>query len=103
MVTQSIMVLLLILFSSALLLAHDEKYMYGNPVNSGTVINLICVGLTLPMTRNICMVTRSTMVLLLILFSSALLLAHDEKYMYGNPVNNGTVINFIFVGLTLSS
>jgi len=43
------------------------------------------------------------MVLLLILFSSALLLAHDEKYKHGNPVNNGTVINLIFVGLILSS
>ena len=48
------------------------------------------------------MVTQSIMILLLILFSSALLLAHDEKYMYGNPVNSGTVINLIFVGLTLS-
>jgi len=28
---------------------------------------------------------------------------YDEKYMYGNPVDNGTVINLIFVGLTLSS
>ena len=27
---------------------------------------------------------------------------YDEKYMYGNPVNNGTVINLIFVCLTLS-
>jgi hypothetical protein len=53
------------------------------------------------MTRNICMVTQSIVVLLLILSSSALLLAHDKKYMHGNPVNNGTVINFIFVGLTL--
>jgi len=41
------------------------------------------------------------MVLLLILFSSALFLAHDEKYLYGNPVNSGTLINLIFVGLTL--
>jgi len=55
------------------------------------------------MTRNIFMVTQSIEVLLLILSSSALLLAHDEKYMYGNPVNNGTVINLIFVCLTLSS
>jgi hypothetical protein len=43
------------------------------------------------------------MVLLFILSSSTLLLAQDEKYKYGIPVNNGTVINFIFVGLTLSS
>jgi hypothetical protein len=49
------------------------------------------------------MVTQSIMELLLILFSSALLLAHYEKYMYGNPVNNGTVINLIFVGLILRS
>jgi hypothetical protein len=28
---------------------------------------------------------------------------YEEKYMYGNTVNNGTVIDFIFVGLTLSS
>ena len=28
---------------------------------------------------------------------------YDEKYMYGNTVNNGTVIDIIFVGLTLSS
>ena len=27
---------------------------------------------------------------------------YDEKYMYGNTVNNGTVIYLIFVGLTLS-
>ena len=50
--------------------------MYGNPVNSGTVINL---------------------------FSSALLLANDEKYLYGNPINNDTVVNFLFFGLNLSS
>jgi hypothetical protein len=55
------------------------------------------------MTRNICMITQSIVVLLLILFSSALLLANDEKYMYGNRVNNGTVINFIFVDLTLNA
>jgi hypothetical protein len=55
------------------------------------------------MTRNICMITQSIAVLLLILFSSALLLANDEKYMYGNRVNNGTVINFIFVDLTLNA
>jgi intracellular septation protein A len=55
------------------------------------------------MTRNICMVTQSIMVLLLILFSSALLLVHDDKYIYGNPVNSGTIINLIFAGLTLSS
>ena len=28
---------------------------------------------------------------------------YEEKYMYGNTVNNGTVIDLIFVGLTLSS
>jgi hypothetical protein len=28
---------------------------------------------------------------------------YEEKYMYGSTVNNGTVIDFIFVGLTLSS
>jgi hypothetical protein len=28
---------------------------------------------------------------------------YEEKYMYGNTVNNGTVINHIFVGFTLSS
>jgi hypothetical protein len=28
---------------------------------------------------------------------------YDEKYMYGNTVNNGTVIYLIFVDLTLSS
>ena len=28
---------------------------------------------------------------------------YDEKYMYGNTVNNGTVIYLIFVNLTLSS
>ena len=39
------------------------------------------------------------MVLLLILFSSALLLVHDKKYMYSNAVNNGIVINLIVVGL----
>jgi hypothetical protein len=55
------------------------------------------------MTRNICIVTQSIVVLLLILSSLAFLLVHEEKYMCGNPVNNGTVINFIFVGLTLSS
>jgi hypothetical protein len=49
------------------------------------------------------MVTESIMELLLILYSLALLLTHYEKYMYGNPVNNGTVINLIFVGLSLSS
>jgi hypothetical protein len=49
------------------------------------------------------MVTQSIVVLLLILSSLALLLVHFEKYMYGNRVNNGTVINFIFVGLTLNS
>jgi hypothetical protein len=49
------------------------------------------------------METQSIMVLLFILSSSTLLLAQDEKYKYGIPVNNGTVINFIFVGLTLSS
>jgi hypothetical protein len=49
------------------------------------------------------MITQSIVVLLLILFSSALLLANDEKYMYGNRVNNGTVINFIFVDLTLNA
>ena len=54
------------------------------------------------MTRTIFMVTQSIVVLLLILSFSALLLANDEKYMYGNPVNSGTVINLIFVGLTLS-
>ena len=27
---------------------------------------------------------------------------YEEKYMYGNTVNNGTVINHIFVGFTLS-
>ena len=43
-VTQSIVVLLLILSSSALLLANDEKCRHGNPVNNGTVINLIVVG-----------------------------------------------------------
>jgi len=43
------------------------------------------------------------MVLLLIVSSSALLLSNDKKYMYGNLVNNGTVINLIFAGLTLSS
>ena len=48
------------------------------------------------------MVTQSIMILLLILFSSAILLAHDENYIYGNPVNSGTVINLIFLGLTLS-
>jgi hypothetical protein len=48
------------------------------------------------------MVTESIMELLLILYSSTLLLTHYEKYMYGNPVNNGTVINLIFVGLSLS-
>jgi hypothetical protein len=53
------------------------------------------------MTRNIFMVTQSIVVLLLILSSLALLLAHDEKYMHGNPVNSGTLINLIFVGLTL--
>ena len=52
---------------------------------------------------NIYMVTQSIVVLFLILPSSALPLAHDEKYMHGNPVNNGTVINLIFVGLTFSS
>jgi hypothetical protein len=55
------------------------------------------------MTRNICMVTQSIVVLLLILFSSALLLANDEKYLYGNPSNNDTVVNFLFFGLNLSS
>ena len=45
MVTQSIVVLLLILSSSALLLANDEKCRHGNPINNGTVINLIVVGL----------------------------------------------------------
>jgi hypothetical protein len=42
------------------------------------------------------------MVLLLILFLSALLLANNEKYMHGNPVNNGTVINRIVIGLIQS-
>ena len=27
---------------------------------------------------------------------------YEEKYMYGNTVNNGTVIDLIFVGFTLS-
>ena len=72
------MELLLILYSLALLLTHYEKYMYCNPVNNGTVINLIF--------RNL----------------SVLILAHDEKYVYGNPVNSGTVINLICVGLSLS-
>jgi hypothetical protein len=49
------------------------------------------------------MVTQSLIELLLISFSSALLLALYEEYMYGNPVNNGTVINLIFVGISLRS
>jgi hypothetical protein len=53
------------------------------------------------MTRNICMVAKSIVVLLSILFSSALLLANDEKFMHGNPVNSGTVINIIVVSLTI--
>ena len=54
------------------------------------------------MMKNIFIVTQSIVVLLLILSSSALFLAHDEKYMYCSPFNSGTVINLIFVGLTLS-
>ena len=54
------------------------------------------------MTRNIFMVTQSIVVLLLILSSLALLLAHDEKYVHGNPVNSGTLINLIFVSFTIS-
>jgi hypothetical protein len=42
------------------------------------------------------------MVLLLILSSATLLLAHDDTYISGSQVNNGTVINCIIVGLTPS-
>ena len=70
------MVLLLILSSLALFLVHDEKDMYDNPVNNGTVINLIFGGLTLSPWRYI--------------------------YISGSQVNNGTVINCIIVGLTPS-
>ena len=54
------------------------------------------------MKRNICMETQSIMVLLLIVFSSALLLGHGKKYMHGSQVNNFTVIDLILVGLILS-
>jgi hypothetical protein len=44
------------------------------------------------------------MELLLILYSSALLLAHYEKYMYDNPVNNGnnsTIIDWVTMHIFL--
>ena len=43
------------------------------------------------------------MVLLTGIVKLSLETEYEEKYMYGNTVNNGTVIDFIFVGLTLSS
>ena len=43
------------------------------------------------------------MVLLTSVVNLSLEKEYEEKYMYGNTVNNGTVINRIFVGFTLSS
>jgi hypothetical protein len=65
-----------------------------NKINNSTTIDWVTIHIFLVMGQSI-------VVLLLILSSLALLLAHDEKYMHGSPVNSGTLINLIFVGLTL--
>jgi cell division protein FtsW (lipid II flippase) len=98
MVAQSIVVLLSILFSSALLLANDEKFMHGNPVNSGTVINLIGVGLTMNQLRELIRLITVPLLtgLPYIYFSSWAKSKADE-----NKINNSTIIDWVAMHIFL--
>jgi hypothetical protein len=78
-------------------------------VKTAKLLQNILKGCKLPVTVQLMNTTNhdiqleGKMVLLTGVVKLSLEKEYEEKYMYGNTVNNGTVIDFIFVGLTLSS